>query len=160
MNVEEFKKRLQFYSAVHDIVQIFGETEVGTCEIDEEAVAEYCLSLKFTADQFTCSTKEDIYQKLTDEILNGFPVWQFLKVSDWTKEMLERTFSLEQERKWKELCKKYKCYTCKYHLMKESGIGVYEECNWKPKDARLRTRVWLKDRSFAPKKSCKNYERK
>ena len=47
MNVEEFKKRLQFYSAVHDIVQIFGETEVGTCEIDEEAVAEYCLSLKF-----------------------------------------------------------------------------------------------------------------
>ena len=40
MNENEFKRRIQFYSAVCDIVQIFGETEIGTCEVDEEAVAE------------------------------------------------------------------------------------------------------------------------
>ena len=37
---EELKKRFEFYSSILDIVKIFGETEIGTCEVDEEALSE------------------------------------------------------------------------------------------------------------------------
>jgi len=162
MNDGELKRRFQFYSAVHDIVQIWGETEIGNCEVDEDAIAEYCMSLKFATDHYSCWTKEDIYQKITDDILEGFPVWRYLKLSDWTKEMIEKAFANEQQKEWLKLCKQYKCYTCKYHQMKNTGIGAFQECTWEPpRDGNFSSRrYWLKRREFTPKKSCAKYESK
>ena len=54
---EELKKRFEFYSAILDVVKIFGETEIGTCEVDEEALSEYCSSDKFVVDNFNIKTK-------------------------------------------------------------------------------------------------------
>ena len=45
----EMRKRFMFFSAVCNIVQIFGETELGSCEVDEDAVAEYTMSDHFIA---------------------------------------------------------------------------------------------------------------
>lgn len=157
---QEMAKRFFFYSSIIDIVQIFGETELGSCEVDEEAVAQYCMSDKFLFDNFTNYTKEDMYQKITDDILNGMPVWEFLKVSDWTKQMLERSFVEEKELKYRELCKKYKCYTCQYYKAVETGIGLHESCSYK-KENKIRGREiknWKKTRDyFHPQKKCANY---
>ena len=68
----EMRKRFMFFSAVCNIVQIFGETELGSCEVDEEAVAEYTMSDHFVAHLFSCTTKEEVYEKVTNDILNGF----------------------------------------------------------------------------------------
>lgn len=160
----EMQKRFQFFSAICDIVKVFGETEIGNCEVDEDAIAKYCCSDRFWKDHWNCNTKEDIYEKLTNDIILGFPVWEFLKVSDWTKNMLEKSFATEQTLKWKELCKKYKCYTCKFYNAIETGLGLYEECIYKeekPINRLQNGREWkpLKRReSFEPKKSCKNYK--
>lgn len=150
----EMRKRFQFFSAICNIVQIFGETELGTCEVDEETVAEYTMSNHFIAHLFSCNTKEEIYEKITEDIVNGFPVWQFLKVSDWTKKRLETTYETEQAKKWEALRKKYYCYTCKYYKAKDTSIGLLEEC------ANKKDRFKLERRGcFSPKTSCVYYKK-
>ena len=159
----EMRKRFMFFSAVCNIVQIFGETELGSCEVDEDVVAEYTMSNHFVAHLFSCNTKEDIYEKVTEDILNGFPVWQFLKVSDWTRQRLENTYATEQTKQWEALCKKDRCYTCKYYENCDTSIGLIEKCNYKKENISNRRdfSYWKYRREvFSPKKSCVNYERK
>lgn len=160
---KEMAKRFFFYSSVIDIVQIFGETELGSCEVDEEAVAQYCMSDRFWSDNFTGCNKEDFYQKITDDILSGMPVWEFLKVSDWTKRMLEQSFVEEKELKWRELCKKYKCYTCQFYNAVETGIGLHESCTYEKEQQKNRRefRDWRVRRDcFEPQEKCINYSAK
>lgn len=158
---KEMKRRFFFYSAIIDIVQIFGEAELGSCEVDEESIVEYCMSYKFSVDNYiyNVNTKEDMYQKITDDILNGMPVWEFLKVSDWTKRMFEKSFVEEKELKYYKLCKKYKCYTCQYYKASETDIGVFEKCIYKNrvKGEEYRT-LTLRERGFVPKGKCVNYK--
>ena len=100
---------------------------------------------------------------ITEDILNGFPVWQFLKVSDWTRQRLENTYATEQTKQWEELCKKYRCYTCKYYESCDTDIGLLEKCNYKKENSNSRRDFssWKTRReAFSPKKSCVNYERK
>ena len=81
-------KELIFFDVLKEIISVFGETEVGTREVDVEAVAAYLSSndgFKFAFDTFSCNTREDIEAYITDKILDGFPVWRYLKCSDWTK---------------------------------------------------------------------------
>ena len=159
----EMRKRFLFFSAVCDIVQIFGETELGSCEVDEEAVAEYTMSDHFIAHLFSCNSKEEVYEKVTEDILGGFPVWQFLKVSDWTRQRLEHTYATEQTRQWEALCRKYCCYTCKYYRSQDTGIGLLEKCGYKKKDGNSKRDAssWKGRReAFSPKKSCVNFRRK
>ena len=160
---EELKKRFEFYSAILDIVKIFAETEIGTCEVNEEALAEYCSNAKFAVDNFNIKTKEDIYQKITDDILGGFPVWQFLNVSDWTKEMISRSFAKEENKLKEELKRKYKCYTCKYYVGKQTSYGYIEKCSYIESIRSVHKRDFTLCRTrrdkFKPKKSCKNYKK-
>lgn len=144
------------YQAIIDIAKIFGETELGSdCEVDECAVAEYCLSNKYIVDMWGITSKEDVYEKITNDILNGMRIWDLLKISDWTKSMLDKSFLDEQQAVMEKLRKKYKCYTCKWFEMTKTSIGTFIECN-RPKDKRS----WSthKRGKFEPKKSCKYYE--
>lgn len=154
-------RQLYYFLAVKDIIELFAETELGSgCEIDVEAVAAYVQSFSFFADDmWGIKEKEEIYQMITDDILNGYPVWQLLKIPDWTKNMLEREFQAEQERKRKELEKKYKCFTCKYFVEKQTELGVWRECTWEPPKSK-RDFDWHKRRGayFELKRRCKNYE--
>lgn len=156
----ELAKRFFFYSAVIDIVKIFGETELGSCEVDEEAVAEYCTSNKFVNDNFECTSKEDLYQKITDDIINGMPVWEFLKVSDWVREILEREIISKRKAEYKKLCKKYKCYTCKYYEQFEASFGTLEKCKYVKPIVTIADRFKSRrDDDFEVKTKCENYEK-
>ena len=109
-------KQLMACSAIIEILQIFADSEIGgQYEINYEAVANYIDSIKFSADYFECQTKEEIYERFTEDIYAGLPVWRWLKLSEWTMNMVERTFEDECQAEYRELCKKYKCLTCKYH---------------------------------------------
>ncbi len=147
--------QLRFYQAVVDVVRTFGEMEIGECEVDEEAVANYVASFKFVNDLWGISSKEDIYQKLTDDIINGWPVWDFLKLSDWKRNMLDREFRRKAEEERARLEQEYKCYTCKWLEEKETSLGIFRKCK-KPRDGfEMKRREY-----FDPKKRCKAYEPK
>lgn len=145
-------KQLRFYQGIVDIVKIFGETEIGDCEVDEEAVAKYVASFKFANDTWGLESKDEIYQKITDDIINGWPVWEFLKISDWAKQMLEKSFAEEVIKEREELERKYKCYTCKYLDESPTSLGMLQKC------MRPRGRFEMERRDyFEPKKRCKSY---
>ena len=153
-----------FYQAVVEIVQLFGDQELGSCEVDTEAVAQYVDSFKFSSDMWGFETKDQIYSKLTDDIIDGWPVWQFLKVSNWTKMMLERSFAEKIREERERLEKTYKCYKCKHFQETRTSLGVIEECKWrpplKPGERDLRPWRWESGREFTPKKKCKHFELK
>lgn len=111
-------------------MSIYGETEVGCSEIDTTAVAHYVASDNFFVDYFDCLSEEDLSQQLTKEIIKGFPIWRFLKISDWTKTMLDKqlqqTIAEEQQR----LQKTYKCMTCQYFEEVDTTLGTICKCTY------------------------------
>lgn len=156
-------RKLLYFQALIDIVQLWGQTEIGDCEVDVGAVAAYINSDKFNMiDMWGIGADRDaIYQHITDDILQGFPIWQLLKISDWTKQMLERSFRASQERSEAELKAKYKCYTCKHYSCRETALGALEKCVRPKTSIRGREPYEWRGRSdcFSPKKRCKWYER-
>ena len=155
--------KLYYFLAVKEVVELFAETELGSgCEIDVDAVEAYCDSARFhLVDMWGIDNKEEIYRAVTDDILAGYPVWQLLKIPEWTKNMLEREFAAEEARKRKELERKYKCYTCRHFVEQETGLGTWLECKWKPPETE-KHRFMLKRTAgadFKFKRRCKNYER-
>ena len=125
-------------------------------------VASYVESDKFAFDTFELSTwdKEDVYEYVTNEILDGLPVWQMLKVSDYTKKMLEKSLDVQIAEQRKRLEKKYKCYTCKYFREDDTSLGTFLDCTWTPKPDRYGRAFSLKRRDALPLQKCKNYEKR
>ncbi len=155
-------KKYYYFSALIDIAKLFAEREIGSdVEIDIEAAATYVNSFKFVVDYHdyngVLDSKESMYKRITDEIIAGLPIWQLLKLSDWTKSMLERSFA-KKIQEAEEIRKKiYKCYTCEYLSVAKTSLGVFEDCK-RPKD---RKRDWRVERKgFEPQKKCKYYVRK
>lgn len=157
-------RKLIYFQALIDIVQLWGQTEIGDCEVDVEAVADYINSDRFNLmDMWGIGADRDvIYQHITDDILAGFPIWQLLKVSDWTKAMLDRSFRDTAARQEAELKAKYKCYTCKYYKVTETALGLLKECVRPKTNTRGREPSEWRGRreAFSPKKKCKYYEEK
>lgn len=146
-------KQLMYFNVFKDIISIFGQMEIGNDEVDVEELATYLGSDKFFFDTFTTETEEEMQEQITELIENGFPVWRFLKCSDWTKNMIEKSFKTECEQEKEELFKIYKCFTCQYYSCRETQIGLLQKCSHEEKHGhRLKTRE-----KFSLKKKCKNY---
>lgn len=152
--MNSLKKQLMYFNVFKDIISIFGQMEIGNDEVDVEELATYLGSDKFFFDTFTAETEEEIQEQITDLIENGFPVWRFLKCSDWTKDMIEKSFEEECKQEKEELFKTYKCLTCQYYSCNQTSIGLLQKCTYEDKN----TRYTMKRREeFSLKKKCKNY---
>ena len=91
-------KKYYYFAAVMDMAKLFAEQEIGyDVEVDIEAVAGYVESYGSAIDYHdyngVLDSKEAMYQRVTDDMIAGFPIWKLLKLSDWTKDMLERSFA-------------------------------------------------------------------
>jgi len=158
-------KQMMACSAIVDIIRIFADTEVGgQYEINYDEIANYLDSFKFATDYFECQTKEEVYERFTKDIYNGLPVWRWLILPEWTKNMVERSFNEECEAEYKKLCKQYKCLTCEHYEVHNTEIGVYYECRLlkeKERSKRMCERRHSLKRDNEPfqlKKRCKYYE--
>ena len=156
-------KQLMVCAAIIEILQIFADTEIGgQYEIDYGKITDYVNSFKCSADYFECQTKEEVYERFTQDIYAGLPVWRWLKLSEWTMKMVERTFEDECQAEYQEMCKKYKCLTCKYYEAQHTRLGVLSKCNYRkeePGKMHNRHRHSLRrDGPFELKKKCKNYQ--
>ena len=148
------KKQFLFFNWFKEIIEIFGQSEVGCSDIDIDALSEYLCSDKFPFDTFQYNTEEEAQEYITNYILDGFPVWRYLKCSEWTKNMVEKSFAQECENEWEQLKKEYKCYTCKHYTTKRVMMGVLERCIAPTEDEFISKRG-----PFEPKKECYKYER-
>lgn len=154
-------KQYMFFNYFKEIIEIFGQTEVGCDEVDIEALANYLSSDKFFADTYEYHSEEEAKEFITNLILDGFPIWRYLKCSDWTKNMVEKSFSNEMKSEYEKACQIYKCLTCKHYKVTNTMLGVLDECTYTEPTDELKP--WLKGRkqrgvNFAWKKECKNYE--
>lgn len=124
----EITKQLIFFNEFKEIISVFGQMEIGSEEVDVDLLANYLVSHKFFVDTFDYNEPEEIDHYITGLIEDGFPVWRFLKTSDWTKNMIEKSFTEECKNELNEMEKMYKCLTCSYFECKETSIGIYERC--------------------------------
>ena len=150
-------KELMFVSALFDVVTIFGEIETGCTELNLDTIGNYLNSPRIVNDFWGLKTKEDMYQFLTDDILNGNPIWYFLKLPEWTQNMLSKSFLDEIAEEERLLREKYPCYRdCQYFRRDEHEIGVIERCVCKELNP------WNKRSTgpFKPKRSCRYYSKK
>lgn len=150
-------KQLVYFNEFKEIISIFGQTEIGTEEVDIQALAEYLDSDKFFVDMFDYKVDDidaiDTY--ITGLIENGFPVWRFLKVSDWTKNMVEKSFTEECEQEFKIMKEKYCCLSCKHYYEKYTKLGLIVKC-MKPKGNKYFEKI---DRGpLELKEKCEQYE--
>ena len=90
-------KQLLYFNAFKDVVEIFGETECGCNELDIEKIANFVASDTFFFKTFNLANEEDILNYVTNKILDGFPIWEFLKLTSWQKDMLVKSFKQECE---------------------------------------------------------------
>lgn len=160
-------KQLMIFSAIIDILTIFADTEIGgQYEFNYDAIDNYISSFKCQAEYFDYKTKDEIYAKFTQDICNGLPVWRFLKLPDWTMNMVEKSFKTECENEMEQLKKIYKCLTCKYFKTERLSSGLlWQECRYeethKAKSKRRHDSI-LKPRregAFEMKTKCDNYEK-
>lgn len=157
-------KQLMVCAAIIEILQIFADTEIGgQYEIDYDKIADYINSFRCPVEYFDCSTKEDIYERFTQDIYAGLPVWRWLKLPEWTMNMVERTFEDECQAEYREMCKTYKCLTCKYYESQNTEIGVYQKCNYRDENFdrmyKRHSHALRRDEGpFELKKKCKNYQ--
>lgn len=153
--MKPLEKQLMYFNAFKEIVSIFGQIEIGCEEVDVESLATYLSSDRFFFDSFTANTEEEMQEQITELIENGFPVWRFLKCSDWTKNMVEKSFKDECEREKEKMLKTYKCLSCQYYECRQTHIGFLEKCLC---DNFNKNSKWNNKRNdFKLKKSCKNY---
>jgi hypothetical protein len=75
--------------------------------------------------------------------------------------MVEKTFEDECQVEYREMCKTYKCLTCKYYEAQNTEIGVFQNCTYReeqPKRMSDRRFSLKRDEPFELKKKCRNYE--
>lgn len=152
-------KHLMVCNAIIDILHIFADTEIGgQYDIDYTALSKYLNSLKCVSDYFECETKEDVYERFTEDVYNGLPIWRFLILPKWTKTMVEASFEQECQTEYKIMQNKYKCLTCTFHKVVNTQVGVITECTYKEP---------FKERRGVPKRKeynnlkthCEHYQR-
>lgn len=150
-------KQLVYFNEFKEIISIFGQTEVGTSEVDVKALADYLASDKFFVDMFDYNIEDidgiDLY--ITNLIENGFPVWRFLKISNWTKNMLEQSFTEECEEELKEMQKTYCCLSCNYYMVKDTPYGLLIRCTNKD----CKHYYGNRNGALELQKECKEYEK-
>lgn len=153
------KKEVFYLLAIKDILEIFAEQELGcTYDLNIPVILNYMDSDRFVVNCIEATTKEDIYQLMTDEILNGYPVWDLLVIPEWTKKMLDKGFETKAKIEEENQKKKYKWLTCRSFEENETGFGTFCRCTFKEEKAQRTRHFELKRHGpFELKTICNNY---
>ena len=112
------------------ISEIYAQTEIGeNIKVDIPKIAVFVNSPDFENQecyQITDLTK--IYEHITNEILGGFPIFRFLKLSKWQLEMCEKDWQLRTNEEEKALQEKYPCKRCIHLYEKYTSMGMICKC--------------------------------
>ena len=163
--MNSLKKQLSYFNTFINIIQVWGDQEIGNCEVDVDKLSNYLSSLTFFTDTFELNFVSEFEENITQQLLNGFPVWNYLKISDWTKNMVSKSFKDDCEKEKEDLKKQFICLRdCKYYNSTQTEIGLFERCSFKSSFesemiGRKATNWETRRDCFELKRKCKNYER-
>lgn len=161
---QHIDKKYVFLEALIKFSEIFGSENIGEYELDLTKIMEFADSEYFILRMsWDCETLDDYYKLIENMVLDGFPIWNFFRISDWTKNMLVREFQEQVKEELKaeeEEKKKYKCYTCEYFEEIKTPLGTIEKCNKPREENGFRRFRMLTEREsiFEPKKECNYYK--
>ena len=110
------------------------------------------ISKVFVEYKISKLSKDDIFSKLEELLIQGMPIWEMFNIDDWLKKSLMDILKDEAEEEFKELKKKYVCFRCSYYSISETPFGLLERCNCKERKREL---FRLSRESFELQKKCK-----
>lgn len=125
-----------YLKAFLQFIETWASEEIGSnVEVDFVKVFKYLTSERFFFQEFENSgdlSEEELYEvalkSVEAKVLAGFPVWEYLRMSDWTKRMLEVTFQSEADKELSEAKKKYPCLSCRFFSITRYAMGDKDHC--------------------------------
>ena len=154
--IKWLSKQLFFFEAVKEILELFCQIEIGSeCELNYDVIANYLMSEKFYSEFWSITEKEEIYKIVTDDIINGLPIWNFINMSDERRKIIVGNEAKKKE----EEKNKYLCSSCEYNSCFYEAPSKYnfdEFTGFSNKYNCSKTNDTLRE----PKKECKNYVKK
>lgn len=157
--ISSFARKLYFFDAFKDFILIYARNNIGSrIEVNTKAIAEYISSfdykIKINAENMT---RNEIFEKLEEDLINGMPIWNFLKLTDWQVKFLSEELKETIIEKNKELEEKYICFRdCKYF----KNMGAFDKCKY-PYTFKDENETGINIRILAsvPKEECNFYKK-
>jgi hypothetical protein len=154
-----------YIKAFIDFITIWGQTEISSdCEIDFIILFNYVQSDSFLFKHLEIreADSEKLYiacmKELEQEVLDGFPLWHFLKISDKLKDILDKQLEDSENKRLK--C--YLCFNCKFLHIDKTSLGDMYDCDNTENCKRLEKVHHFERWHFSPFtiKKCKFFENK
>lgn len=147
------------------IAEIYAKTEIGEgIKVDIPKIATFINSPDFENQEcYQIKQLSLIYEHITNEILGGFPIFRFLKLSKWQLEMCEKDWNSRINEHEEYLKKIYPCKRCKYLYESYSSLGVICRCENPKRNQKKYGPGHTQSRGFhdyTRTKSCKFLEEK
>jgi hypothetical protein len=122
-------QKLYFFEAIRDFVVLYARNNIGSrIEVNIEEIAKYLTSDRFMFHvQINYQSKEKMLEMVENDLLNGMPIWKFLKLSKFQYKHLKEEFEeiVEKQKEKKEI---YKCDDCIFYKNQETSIGKILSC--------------------------------
>lgn len=155
MEVNEQKAML--LESMIKFAENFGNENLGECEVDILKILNFADSEYFKLMlAWDCITQDDYFVLIEKMVLEGFAIWDFLKISDWTRKILDKEFAQEEIKREQEIQNKYICYKCQYFSQHETSLGIIYKCNKPRNNKSMRTIMTPRNRVFEPVEKCEN----
>jgi hypothetical protein len=145
-------KKEFFIIAFIKFAEIWANNNIGNnIQVDYNYLINYVHSDNFAFHQgWKLNDMDDCFKSIEKQILDGFPIWDFFVIPEWTRNMLEKEYQAEIEAERSP----YVCFRCKYFVEKLTSFGTIYRCKFKQEVKNL---TYSKGR-FDLKESCKNFK--
>jgi len=151
---------LNYYSAIVEFLQIYASQEIGEIpEVDNEVICNFINSDRFITFRFRndMSSKGTIFKFLEEQILDGFPIHHFFKLSEWKINILDREMIIDETKERN----KFLCYSCSYFKEDETPYGRLLDCSYvKEVEGSRRFFKAVRRERFEVVKICDTYKNK
>ena len=103
-----------FLEGLIRFLEIYTQTEIGEgIELDVMKIALHINSPWFeNVSLFSFTSIEDVFSLLENMVLNGFPIWRFLKLTEWQQGIFENEYSELLRQARINIVEKHPCYGC------------------------------------------------
>jgi len=154
--IETEKTRAMFLEAFIKFAEIYANNELGNMEVDIQKVGEYVYSTNFAyQNNFKIESVYDCFKLIEDDILNGMPIWRFMKCSEKQLSILENNFNNVIQEAEQKLIDTYICKSCNYLKEEHLDLGYICKCTYQEKFTRKRSGF----HDYSTVKSCEDYEK-
>ena len=130
--------QLEFYEVLREFLGCYASEHIGEATLDLEAISTFMESDKFLfVYKLEHTDKEALFKLFEEQVLEGYPVWEFFNISDWSKRMCEINFKKDINEKKDEEAKIYKCPTCRFLEIRHTSIGSRLKCKGRKFESRM-----------------------